>query len=168
MRFTHTLPLVLALGLAACSGDSKDSTPTFTDPVAAMDQADAAAASGNASTAQAGYEYAAENGDTKLQGDALLALLNLNLNEGLEEAATSVFGRLSDGFSDRLDADRLVSLCDAAVNNKLAGIGDAIVAYAMEAHPDITARIAKQSIAFERLRTEGPGVDLSDLGYAGD
>ena len=168
MRFTHTLPLVLVLGLAACSGDSKETTVTFTDPVAAMDQADAAAASGNAATAKAGYEYAAENGDAKLQGDALLALVNLHLDGGNEEGAMAAFESLKADFAGHLTGAGLLKLCDAAVAAAMPDAGDEMVAYAMATFPALKDQLAKPAGAFEAIRTQGPGADLSGLGYAGD
>ncbi|MDA0667868.1 MAG: hypothetical protein O3A95_04855 [Planctomycetota bacterium] len=168
MRFTHTLPLVLALGLAACSGDSKETAATFTDPVAAMDQADAAAASDNVATAQAGYEYAAANGDAKLQGDALLALVNLHLDDSNEEGAMAAFDRLKADHADHLTGDGLLKLCDAAVAAAMPDAGDEMVAYALATFPDLKEKLGKPAAAFEAIRTNGPGVDLSGLGYAGD
>ena len=168
MRFTHTLPLVLVLGLAACSGDSKETTVSFTDPVAAMDQADAAAASDNTATAQAGYEYAAEHGEPKLQGDALLALVNMHLGASNEEGAMAAFDRLKTDFAGHLTGDGLLKLCDAAVAGAMPDAGDEMVAYAMATFPDLKEKLIKPSSAFEKIRTEGPGADLSGLGYAGD
>ncbi|PCJ52085.1 MAG: hypothetical protein COA70_13000 [Planctomycetota bacterium] len=168
MRFTHTLPLVLALGLAACSGDSKDSTPTFTDPVAAMDQADAAAASGNASTAQAGYEYAAENGDTKLKGDALFALIDLGLKNSMEDDALAAFERLKSEMPDYLNGENMVKLADTAARNVLAGAAEEFVLYAMENFPEVKDQLVKASNAIETIKNSGPNVSQSELGYVGD
>jgi len=167
MRLIHTLPFALVLGLAACSGDSKESI-TFTDPIAAMDQADAAAASGNPETAQAGYEYAAENGDAKLQGDALVSLVNLYLKEGDENGAMAAFERLKSDFSDQLTGDALLKLCDTAVSSAMADAGDELVAYTLATFPDLKEKLGKPAAAFEAIRSQGPGADLSDLGYAGD
>lgn len=166
MRSSHILPLLLLAGLVACSGE--ESTSTFSDPVAAMDQADAASAAGNTSTAEAGYAYAIENGDVKLQGDALLALLNLHLDAGNDAGAESAFQRLTADFSDRLDSASVLSLCDTAAIERMVGVGEMMVAYGAENYPEITEDLKRPSQAFEILRTQGPGADLSGIGYAGD
>jgi len=167
MRLIHTLPFVLVLGLAACSGDSTE-TITFSDPVAAMDQADAAAAAGNAATAQAGYEYAAENGDAQLQGDAFMALLTLSLKEGKEDSAMAAFERLKSEFKSQLTGDAMLKLCDTAVSAAMPSAGDELVAYTLSTFPELKAKLSKPAAAFEAIRTQGPGADLSGLGYAGD
>jgi hypothetical protein len=168
MRFTHTLPLVLVLGLAACSGDSKETAATFTDPVAAMDQADAAAASGNAATAQAGYEYAAENGDADLKGHALLALMDFSLENNMEDAALAAFERLKAELPDYLNGDHLVKLADTAAMNVLAGAAEEFVLYAMEKFPEVRDQFVKATRAIETIKTSGPNVSQSELGYVGD
>lgn len=167
MRFSHTLPLVLVLGLAACSGDSAKEV-SFDDPNTALDQADAAAASGDSATAAAGFDYAIQNGDAALQGDALLGLLKLQISDGKEDDASSTFERLTKEFSDRLDGDLLLSLCDAAVLSALPDLGETMVGYAGEKFPAIKPALEKPLAAFELIRTEGAGADLSGVGYAGD
>lgn len=167
MRFCHTLPLVLVLGLAACSGESSKEV-TFTDPVAAMDQADAASASGNTETAQAGYEYALANGDAKLQGEALIGMLELNLKGGKEDEASSAFDRLKSEFSDSLSGDQLLRLCDAAVAAALPDLGESMVSFTAEKFPELKGQLEKPLAAFDLIREQGPGADLSGVGYAGD
>ncbi|MGB0951869.1 MAG: hypothetical protein ACPG31_01470 [Planctomycetota bacterium] len=167
MRFCHTLPLVLVLGLAACSGESSKEV-TFSDPVAAMDQADAAGASGNSETALAGYEYALANGDAALQGDALMGMLSLHLADGKEDEATSAFDRLKNEFSDSLTSDELLRLCDAAVAAAFPDLGESMVEFAAGKFPEIKSQLEKPLAAFELIREQGPGADLSGVGYAGD
>lgn len=167
MRFCHTLPLVLVLGLGACSGDSAKEI-TFTDPIAALDQADAASASGDSATAQAGYDYALANGDAKLQGEALLGMVELNIAEGKEDDASTAFERLSGEFASQLNGDLLARLCDAAALAKLPNLGDMMVEYTVANFPEVKEKLQSAATAFERIRTEGPDADLSDLGYAGD
>lgn len=167
MRFSHTLPLVLVLGLAACSGESAKEV-SFDDPVTALDQADAAKSSNDSATAAAGYNYALQNGDAKLQGDALIGLLELHIADGKEDDASSTFDRLKAEFADRLDGDLLLRLCDKAVYAALPDLGEAMVAYTAEQHPDLKAQLEKPLAAFEKIRTEGADADLSGVGYAGD
>lgn len=166
MRSIQLLPLLLLAGLVACSGE--EPTSSFSDPVAAMDQADAASAAGNHTTAEEGYAYAIEHGDAKLQGDALLALLNLHLGAGNDAGAESTFQRLAADFADRLDSASVLGLCNTAATERMVGVGEMMVAYGAEHCPDITEDLKRPSQAFEILRTQGPGGDLSGLGYAGD
>jgi curli biogenesis system outer membrane secretion channel CsgG len=136
---SRVLPLFLCLGaLTACSGES---TPTFNDPVAALDAGDSAAAAGNAVEARAAYEYAATNGDDAQKTDALIGLFELEAVKG--------------------GADRVVP-------NALIETGDFIVDYAVARNEGLASRMEKAVNGLELLKTEGPGADLSAVGYAGD
>jgi hypothetical protein len=165
MRTSILLPFALATLLCACSGDS---AATFSDPLAAMDAADASKAAGDTDAALAGYDYALQNGDAALQADALTGLFEVHVGAGDEAAATEAFTRLSSEFADSLTIAELERLIDKAVLAKMAGLGDTMLGYAVSAHPEMKDSLAKAMDAIELIKTQGPSADLSGLGYAGD
>jgi hypothetical protein len=162
---SRVLPLFLCLGaLTACSGES---TPTFNDPVAALDAGDSAAAAGNAVEARAAYEYAATNGDDAQKTDALIGLFELEAVKGGDDAAAkAAFERLVGHAT--LSDDQLVAFADRVVPNALIETGDFIVDYAVARNEGLASRMEKAVNGLELLKTEGPGADLSAVGYAGD
>jgi hypothetical protein len=59
-------------------------------------------------------------------------------------------------------------MVDLCVTSATVETGDAIIGFAMEAFPEMQADLTMPAAAIEKIRTEGPGADLSGLGYAGD
>ncbi|MDP7061566.1 MAG: hypothetical protein QF489_01365 [Planctomycetota bacterium] len=164
MRNSLLLPLALVAALGACSGD--DAPTTFTDPISAMDAGDAAKASGDHEAAKAGYQYAIDNGDDSLKGDAMTGIFEVDVAAGDQDAAVASFESLSKAVT--LDQAELSRLIDVAVLAKMDVLGEAMLSYAITAHPDMKEELTKASDAIELIKTQGPGVDLSGLGYAGD
>ncbi len=167
MRFSALTSLLCLLGLAACS-DSTPPAPAFDDPVAAMEQADAARASGNTVTAEQGYAYALAHGDNQTQGDALLAMLELHMQAGNDSAAVQDLSRIKSDFADRVDAQSILRLCDLAIKGATTEVGEALLAFGVGQFPELKPQLAKIEKALELIRTEGPGADLSSVGYVGD
>jgi hypothetical protein len=166
MRTSLLLPLALVAALGACSGD--DAPTTFTDAITAMDAGDAAKASGDNEAAQAGYQYALDNGDDSLKGDAMTGIFEVNVAAGDQDAAVASFERLSKEFSANLEQAELSRLIDVAVLAKMDVLGEAMLGYAITTYPEMKDSLAKASDAIELIKTQGPGVDLSEVGYAGD
>jgi hypothetical protein len=167
MRTTLLLPLALTALLGACSGDSAPTS--FSDPIAAMDAADSAKAAGDNAAALAGYEYALQNGEASLQADAMIGVFMVHIADGDEAAATASFGRLSSEFAASLNESTILDLLDAAVRGaKMVDLGDTILGYSIKALPEMKDKLAQVSDDIETIRTNGPGVDLSEVGYAGD
>lgn len=167
MRTSLLLPLALVVALGACSGDSAPTT--FSDPIAAMDAADSAKAAGDNVAAKAGYEYALENGEASLQADAMIGVFMVNIADGDEAAATASFARLSSDFAASLDENAILNLLDATVRTaKMVDLGDTILGYSITALPEMKDKLARVADDIEMIRTQGPGVDMSEVGYAGD
>lgn len=164
MKATRLLPLLLCLSpLAACSGES---TPTFSDPIAALDKGDAALAAKDVPTAIAAYEYASQNGDEGQRTEALTGLMTVYVENGDAAAATQAFENLSKHAS--LSAEALNDLATLCIENSLVEPGNAVVNYAVANNEGGAMAFKTPIAALERLEKEGPDADLSDLGYAGD
>ena len=166
MRTSLLLPLALVAALGACSGDSAPTT--FSDPIAAMDAADSAKAAGDSEAAKAGYDYALQNGDDSLKGDAMMGLFEMNIASGDESAALANFERMSADFADSLNQESLQNMVDLSIPAAMVDLGEAMLAYAVGPYPEMAKTLATASLALEKIKTEGPGADLSGLGYAGD
>jgi len=166
MRTSLLLPLALVAALGACSGD--DAPTTFTDAISAMDAGDASKAAGEHEAATAGYQYALDNGDDSLKGDAMTGIFEVNVAAGDQDAAVASFERLSKEFASNLTQAEISRLVDVAVLAKMDVLGEAMLGYAITTYPEMKDSLAKASEAIELIKTSGPGVDLSGLGYAGD
>jgi len=164
MRTPLLLPLALVAALGACSGD--DAPTTYPDAISAMDAGDAAKASGDHEAAKAGYQYAIDNGDDSLKGDAMTGIFEIDVAAGDQDAAVASFESLSKAI--KLDQSELSRLIDVAVNAKMDVLGEAMLGYAIATYPEMKDTLTKASEAIELIKTSGPGVDLSGLGYAGD
>ncbi len=164
MKATRLLPLLLCLSpLAACSGES---TPTFSDPIAALDKGDAALAAKDVPTAIAAYEYASQNGDESQRTEALTGLLLVQLDIGESDAAKQAFDNLSKNSS--LTTEQLLDLANACVTARLVEPAIAVVDYAVASNEGVKETFARPAAAIDLLQSEGPGADLSALGYTGD
>ncbi len=163
MRLSTTLLICAIFG--ACSGDS---APVFTDAGAAIDQADSAMSAGDNDLAKAGYEYARDNGEGELQADALVGLFELGCANSDDEIAYANFAALSKAHPAKLDPSELKRMVDLCVTSATIETGDSIIEYAMQAFPEMQEVLANPAAAIEKIRSEGPGADLSGLGYAGD
>ena len=157
--------LLISAFLGACSGDS---VPVFTDVNTAIDQADSAKSAGDTDLAKAGYEYARDNGDGDSQADALMGLFELGCAGADDDMAFVNFEELSSSHADKLPPGELKRMVDLCVTSATIETGDAIIGFAMEAFPEMKADLTMPAAAIEKIRTEGPGADLSGLGYAGD
>jgi hypothetical protein len=157
--------LLISTFLGACSGDS---VPVFTDVNTAIDQADSAKSAGDTDLAKAGYEYARDNGDGDSQADALVGLFELGCAGADDDMAFVNFEELSSSHADKLTPGELKRMVDLCVTSATVETGDAIIGFAMEAFPEMQADLTMPAAAIEKIRTEGPGADLSGLGYAGD
>ncbi|MDP6962831.1 MAG: hypothetical protein QGF46_01550 [Planctomycetota bacterium] len=163
MRLSTTL-LVGAL-LGACSGDS---APVFTDSTNAIDRADSALSAGDSELAKAGYEYARDNGEGDIQADALIGLFELGCANSDDDMAYNNFEALSSGHVAKLTQSELKRMVDLCVTSANVETGDSIIDYAMGKFPEMKDDLTNPAAAIEKIRTEGPGADLSGLGYAGD
>ena len=157
--------LLISTALGACSGDS---APVFTDANAAIDQADSAKSAGDTDLAKAGYEYARDNGDGDSQADALMGLFELGCAGADDDMAFANFETLTSSHADKLTQAELKRMVDLCVTSATIETGDAIIVFAMAAFPEMQADLTRPAAAIEKIRTEGPGADLSGLGYAGD
>ncbi len=133
-----------------------------------MDAADSAKAAGDSTGAKAGYEYALANGDSSLQGDAMIGLFEVDIADQDEAAATSSFNRLASEFASALTQDELSRLVDMAILAKFPDLGEVILGYAVSTFPEMKASLANAAAAVELIKTQGPEADLSGVGYAGD
>ncbi|MDE0585607.1 MAG: hypothetical protein OSB63_03230 [Planctomycetota bacterium] len=157
--------LLISAFLGACSGDS---APVFADVDAAIDQADSAKVDGDTDLAKAGYEYARDNGDGDSQADALMGLFELGCASADDDMAFTNFEALSSSHADKLTQGELKRMVDLCVISATIETGDSIISFAMEAFPEMQDDLTKPAAAIEKIRTEGPGADLRELGYAGD
>jgi|GEM_PF-4609402 len=159
-----TILLISAI-LGACSGDS---VPVFADAGAAIDQADSAMSAGDEDLAKAGYEYARDNGDSDIQADALMGLFELGCAGADDDMAFVNFEALSSSHAGKLTQSELKRMVDLCVTSATIETGDGIIDFAMKTFPAMQEDLAQPAAAIEKIRTEGPGADLSGLGYAGD
>jgi len=164
MKATRLLPLLLCLSpLVACSGES---TPTFSDPIAALDKGDAALAAKDIPTAIAAYEYASQNGDEGQRKEALSGLLSVQLDIGESDAAVQAFQNLTKGGS--LTTEELLDIANECVKARLVDPANAVIDYATSNNEGVADAFSRPIAAAELLEKEGPGADLSSLGYTGD
>ncbi|MFT7516242.1 MAG: hypothetical protein ACI84O_000015 [Myxococcota bacterium] len=159
-----TLILLGAL-FSACSSES---IPVFTDASSAIDQADTAKSAGDTDLAQAGYEYARDNGSDDIQADALMGLFELACANSDDDMAFDNFGKLTATHAAKLTTGELKRMVDITVNAATVEAGNSILDYAMATFPEMKDDLVNPAKALEAIRTEGPGADLSGLGYAGD
>lgn len=164
MKATRLLPLLLCLSpLVACSGES---TPTFSDPIAALDKGDAALAAKDVPTAIAAYEYASQNGDEGQRKEALSGLLSVQLEIGEADAAIQAFENLAKSAS--LTTEELLDIANECVKARLVGPANAVIDHAVANNEGVESAFARPLAAVDKLEKEGPGADLSSLGYTGD
>lgn len=164
MKATRLLPLLLCLSpLVACSGES---TPTFSSAIGALDKGDAALAAKDVPLAIAAYEYASQNGDEGQRTDALRGLLAVQLDIGESAASVQAFENLAKNTS--LSTEDLLDLANACVTARLVDPAIAVVDYATASNEGIKATFARPAAAIDLLQSQGPGADLSSLGYTGD
>jgi len=132
-----------------------------------MDAADSAKAAKDLDGAKAGYQYALENGSQSLQADAMFGLFEVSVADLDEPGAIANFARLSSEFTESLTQGELSRLVDVAWLAKMVDLGEIILGYAIATYPEMKDSLENPAIGFERLKTQGPDADMSDLGYAG-
>ena len=123
---------------------------------------------GDNDLAKAGYEYARDNGEGALEADALVGLFELGCAGSDDDMAYANFDSLSKSHAAKLTQGELKRMVDLCVKSATVETGDSIIDYAMQAFPEMQDDLTNPAAAIEKIRTEGPGADLSGLGYAGD
>lgn len=163
MKPLSTTLLALLPLLTACSGES---TPVFDDPVTAMEQAEAALASGEVVKALAGLQYASEHGDKEIKPEALYRLCGAHARHGDEDGALEAFSGLDHAS---LSMEAYKDILFAAHEARLPDLGEQVSALAAAHHPSMLAELQSLEADFEgfRLNLE-PETNMSELGYTGD
>ncbi len=165
MRIQATLlSLFLLPALASCGGG--DETPTFTDPITALEAAESAQSTGETATAQAGYEYAAENGDPKTKFKALMGLGEV-LASTDAAGASAAFERARTECADLYDIQGAQAMIDTWIKVGDLEQGKALLASAAAQFPDQKDALATQEAGLAAVES-GDMESLSDLGYVGD
>lgn len=160
------LPLLLLPLLAlSCGGEAGVS---YGSPVEAAEAGAAALASGDGSAAIAAYEAAAAATDAAAKTDALTGLFEAQLLSGSSSGALAAFSRLTTECATSLTPNLLNQLATLALNRKVLDVADAVVNKGIALFPAQKDHFAKAVQAVDLLKTQGPGADLSSLGYTGD
>ena len=164
--FLPVLTALSALLLVACGGSS---APTFTDVADAMAQAERARVSKDVETAAAAYEFVLANSDAgEEQLTALTGIYMVQVGGGMTQEAQAAYARLKREQPDALDFALCKRLLDAAIAARDVDTADMVLVDVLAAFPDDQTQLSNQVTAVDRMKKEGPGADLSDLGYAGD
>jgi hypothetical protein len=166
MRLTHTLPLVLVLGLAAC--EKEEVIPNFDDPIAALDMADAAIAANRPKTAEAGFAYALEHGSEEMASEALFGLLDVHLRYGNTDQGMLIFDRLAVDHMPLLTAEKLNNLCNIAITGNMAELGVPMLQLASKEYPERQDKWIAIDKEYTRIRTLIESGGLSQIGYVLD
>lgn len=156
--------LLLPLLAASCGGGESASWST---PAEAADAGAAALASGDGAAAARAFEAAAAATEPAAKADALGGLFEAHLLAGANDAAIAAMGRLAAECRASLTAETLNQMATLALNRRNVQVADAVVNKALELFPQQKAVFAKAVEAVDLLKTQGPGADLSALGYAG-
>lgn len=167
MRAVRPLLIALPAALALSCGGSE--TPVhYGSPAEAAEAAATALAGGDARTAASAFESAAATTDARAKAGALEGLFQARLDLGEDSGALAALERLASECAAQLTPDRLNHLATLALNQKNLAVADAVVNKATAMYPNQTQLFAKAVKAVDLLKTQGPGADLSSLGYTGD
>ena len=158
---------LITLLATSCSSESAP-PPSFENATEALDQADSALNAGDYQIAEAGYQFAYDAKDESYMADALIGLFEVALKKNDDNAAATYFEKMGTECNERLTDKELRRLADLCVLATAVETGDMIIKYAVSAYPDNKNDFSTPAAALEKIRTEGPGADLSGLGYAGD
>ena len=165
LRLPAFCSLSAALLLTACGGGA----PEFTDVGDAMTRAERARVSKDVDTAAAAYAYVLEHAEAAAERQtALIGLYEVQLEGGQSADAQASYARLKSEYGPALDLAMRTRLIIAALDAREVATADLVLEDALAAFPDKQADLAKQVAAVDRLKTEGPDADLSDIGYAGN
>lgn len=178
MKPSYLALLLLLAPISACSGES---APVFEDPILALEQAEAAKASGKEEIAEQGFRFAAEHGDAEIKLSALLKLSALHASLGREEQAIQTFEEVlnaritppstpaSPGVPVSLTWEQYLSLLGAAFEARLSDFGDILTVSANTALPEQRENLDKFDDAFLDFRKGlESDLDLSSMGYVED
>ena len=157
---------LITLLVTSCS--SENAPLTFENTTEALDRADSALNAGDYQTAEAGYQFAYDAKDASYTADALIGLFEVACAKNDDDSAGNYFEKISTECNDRLTDKELRRLADLCVLAAAVETGDMIIRYAVSAYPENRDDFSTPATALEKIRTEGPGADLSGLGYAGD
>ncbi|MGB0951870.1 MAG: hypothetical protein ACPG31_01475 [Planctomycetota bacterium] len=164
MKPAYTTLLLLLAPIAACSGET---TPVFDDPVTALEQAEAAQASGDLGIAEAGYRYASEHGSADIKPSALLGLCLIQANQGEENAAHATFEALE--ASSKLTQIQYAKIIQAAHDARLSDFGESLIEGAVAAHPEMYKDLEAFDAAFVGFRTGVESdLNMAEIGYVDD
>ncbi len=164
MRIQATLLSLLLLPALACGGGAD--TPSFEDPLTALEAAETAQSNGDSATAAAGFRYAADNGEGKLKYQGLMGL-GQALASSEPAAAAEAFARAQSECADHYDIQGAQKMIDAWIRAGNLDEGNKLLAAASGQFPDQKASLVKQEQALEALAS-GDAESLADLGYVGD
>ena len=170
MTWKHSFFLLALCGSAwgaSCSND--DVSAPFADSFAALDQADQAFAAKDYAAAQAGFQFALTHGQASLQGDALVGLFGVALQNNEEEVALEYFERLHRDFSSTLDGDLVFALVNQAADASFPALASTLLGYAFDSYPERKTELLAANRRIEKLRSEAPVGDsgTAELGYVG-
>ncbi len=168
MRISTIAVSLLLTSLYACG---EASSPTFSDPVNALDAASKAVSAKDMTTARAGFTYAAEQsgGNTKLLYQALMGLGELQTQEGDLEEAYGTFIRVETECADLLDIHGHQRVIDAWLSAGPGALSEAkkALAAAEKKFPNQVEALERQKQGIHAVESGDTEV-LSSLGYVGD
>lgn len=164
MKPSYTTLLLLLAPIAACSGET---TPVFDDSVLALEQAEAALASGDLELAKAGYRYASEHGPGKIKPLALSGLCVVQANHSEEDAAHTTFETLE--ATSELSKNQYAKIIQAAHDARLSDFGETLIQVAVAAHPEMFEDLEAFDSAFMGFRTGVESdLNMAEIGYVDD
>lgn len=166
MRPRLLIVLTFLLATPSCGGDTP--TASYATPAEAAEAGARAMAAGNTAEAAAAFEAAAASPDPAAKRAALTNLFRAQLEAGSNPGALGALERLATESREGLTAEALNDLATAALNRKNADVADAVINKALTLFPEQKAVFANAVAAVDMLKTQGPGADLSSLGYTGD
>lgn len=160
------LVLVTSSLFASCSGDS---TPSFEDPLTAMDYAEASMAENKFEEAITAYEYVLANGDDSLSADCLEGIYSAQTRAGQEDLAIATFERLCKQQAEAFAGQPMIGLLDQAITSKMADLAEVVMIYAYRNHPELAPDLIIPSAQIASIRMESIGNDaaMAELGYVG-
>ncbi|MBC8328028.1 MAG: hypothetical protein ISR76_00165 [Planctomycetes bacterium] len=164
MRIHAPLLSLLLLPALACGGGP--TTPSFDDPITALETASAALATGEKATAEAGFRYAADQGVAKTKYQGLLGLGKV-LAKDDPAGAAAAFERARTECADLYDIAGAQAMLDAWIKAGKLEQGQQLLAAAAAQFPAQKGDLEIQDKALSALAS-GDTESLAGLGYVGD
>ncbi|MCP4094327.1 MAG: hypothetical protein GY747_12855 [Planctomycetes bacterium] len=146
---------------------SDDSTPSFDDPLAAMDYAESSMAENKFEHAEAAYGYVIANGDSSLTADCLQGIYSAQTRAGQEERAIATFERICRERPEALGGEPMLDLLQDAITSKMADLAEEIMIYTYRNHFELATKLILPSVDIATIRLESSldPAALAELGY---